>query len=419
MALILRGTTFYLRRWVPARFSRVETRVEILHSLHTDSRLVAEKKAVLVWDELIEAWEARLAGDTDDAEARYEAARNLAKIRGFRYLPGAQVAQLPLKDLIARIDAIPESKGKPNAIEADALLGLVEPPEITVTKALDLFWGLADDRIAGKSDDQVRRWENPRKKAVKNFVAVVGDVPLKDLTQEHMLDFREWWWDKIKEEGLTANSGNKDFAHLANVFRTINTMKRLSLNLPLSGFSFKAGDQVTRPPFSTKWIVEKLIPLKGLNAEARAILLGMVNTGYRPSEGAELRPEHIRLDTDIPHISIEAVGRTLKSSASKRVIPLAGISLEVFRDFPGGFPRYRDSASLSATVNKFLKENHLLETPKHSMYGLRHAFEDRMLAAGVDERVRRDLFGHALDRERYGAGASLEHKLRVIQSVAL
>ena len=41
-----------------------------------------------------------------------------------------------------------------------------------------------------------------------------------------------------------------------------------------------------------------------------------------------------------------------------------------------------------------------------------------MLAAGVDESIRRDLFGHSLNRKRYGAGASVEHKLRVVQSVA-
>jgi hypothetical protein len=37
------------------------------------------------------------------------------------------------------------------------------------------------------------------------------------------------------------------------------------------------------------WIREKILAhdaLAGLNAEARAIFLGMVNTGYRPGEGA-------------------------------------------------------------------------------------------------------------------------------------
>ena len=53
------------------------------------------------------------------------------------------------------------------------------------------------------------------------------------------------------------------------------------------------------------------------------------------------------------------------------------------------------------------------------MYSLRHSFEDRLLAADVDERNRRDLLGHALNRERYGKGASLEHMQEVVSKVAL
>lgn len=69
-------------------------------------------------------------------------------------------------------------------------------------------------------------------------------------------------------------------------------------------------------------------------------------------------------------------------------------------------------------MNKFLRANGLLETPRHSLYSLRHSFEDRMLAAGIDDRIRRDLFGHRLDRERYGKGASLEHVAELVRGIA-
>ena len=144
----------------------------------------------------------------------------------------------------------------------------------------------------------------------------------------------------------------------------------------------------------------------------------MVNTGYRPSEGAALTDQTISLDGDVPHIRIEPDGRQLKSQYARREIPLTGVSLEAFRSFPAGFPRYRDNASLSATVNKYLRANGLLETPEHSFYSLRHSFEDRMLEAGIDERIRRDLFGHTLDRERYGKGASLARKAELLAGLA-
>lgn len=92
----------------------------------------------------------------------------------------------------------------------------------------------------------------------------------------------------------------------------------------------------------------------------------MVNTGYRHSKGAALTAATIQLDGNVPHISIEPEGRQLKSAYARRIMPLAGVSLEAFREFPDRFPRYREKpASLSATVNKYLRENGLLESPEH------------------------------------------------------
>ncbi len=391
-------------------------------SLHTDSESVAESKAPVAWGHLIEGWEARMAGDDRDAERRFEAARNLAAARGFRYLPAADVAQQSREELLARVAAVPMRDGKQDAKEAVALLGGAQSPQITVSRALSLYWTLAADRARGKSEDQMRRWKNPRIKAVKNFIAVVGDKPLAEITGDDMLDFRNWWIERMDSEDLTPNSANKDLIHLGDVLKTANKMKRLGLVLPLSDLSFKEGEAKQRPPFSVAWIRDRLLApgaLDGLNLEARCIVLGMVNTGYRPSEGACLTAAQIRLDHKVPHISIEPVGRQLKSAYARRVIPLAGVSLEAFRQCPNGFPRYADNPSLSATVNKFLRENGLMESPGHSLYSLRHSFEDRMLAAGIDDRIRRDLFGHRLTRERYGKGADLDHLARVIQAVAI
>jgi integrase len=322
-----------------------------------------------------------------------------------------------------RIKAVPTVHGIPDRIEAAAVLGGGKGNDLTIGAALDAYWMLAADKTIGKSDDQLRRWKNPRIKAIKNLIGVIGDKPIANISADDMLDFRQWWLERMQSDGLTANVANKDLIHIGDVLKTVNKMKRLGLDLPLSGLSFKEGDAATRPPFSETWIKDKILApgaLGGLNDQAHAILLVMVNTGARPSELAALTPECIRLDHAVPHISIEAVGRQLKTGNAKRVIPLVGVSLEALRGFPDGFPRYRgSSATLSGTVSKFLRSQGLAETPDHTLYSLRHSFEDRLLAAGVDERIRRDLFGHALNRERYGAGAALAHLRDVIQAVAL
>jgi len=88
------------------------------------------------------------------------------------------------------------------------------------------------------------------------------------------------------------------------------------------------------------------------------------------------------------------------------------------RTCPEGFPRYRDKPDLSATTNKYLRENGLMETPDHVAYSIRHAFEDRLRNAEIDERLRSELFGHAYYREKYGE-PKLHELARAIQKVAV
>lgn len=420
--LIFRGKSYHLRKRVPTRYATVEKRRILWVSLHTDSQTVALRKLGQVWDWYIDAWEARLAGDTTDAEAKFAAAADLAGARGFRFMKADAVAKLPVLDIIGRVEAVaPRGHALPG-LTTEAIMGGVAEPPITINRALELFWTLAKDRTLGKSEDQIRRWKNPRVKAVNNLVAIIGNKPLAEISADDMLEFRDWWVERIATKGLTQNSANKDLTHIADTFKTVNKLKKLGLTLPLADLAIRGGEKRQRPPFSMEWIRDKILApgaLDGLNTEARCILLGMINTGYRPSEGAGLLAKHIRLDHDVPHISIEPDGRQLKNRQSKRVIPLTGVSLEAFQTCPRGFPSYRNKDKVSDTVNKFLRENGLLETPGHSLYSLRHGFEDRLLAAGVDERIRRDLFGHALERERYGAGATLEHLHKVVASVAL
>lgn len=413
-----------MRRRVPLRFREVEPRIHISISLHTDSEKTAKEKAAVVWAEMIDAWEAKLDGASDEAATRLAAAKRLAQRRGRTYYPVDQVAKLPLDDLLARIEAVVNKRGEIDLAEAEALLGGVPVKTMSVTDALDDFWKIEAIRFKGKSEDQIRRAKNPRIKAITNFVAAVGDKPYLEVTTADLQTFKRWWKAKILAEGLTANSANKDFTYLTSTLRAVATDAGAldKIQWDTRGLALPQDEKKTRRAFSTGWISDKLLApgaLAGLNGEARAILLGMVNTGYRPSEGAGLTAAQIRLDANVPHISIEPVGRTLKTAASRRIIPLLGVSLEAFRQYPQGFPRYANSPSLTDTINKYLRENGLLESEEHTLYGLRHSFEDRMLAAGIDERIRRDLMGHSLRRERYGEGASLDQLHALLKPLAL
>jgi integrase len=424
MKLLLRGDTFHLRRRVPLRYREVEPRVHVVISLHTDSEKTAKEKAAVVWSEMLDAWEAKLDGATSEGAARLAAAKKLAGRRGRTYYPADVVAKLPLEELLQRVEATITPTGKIDLGEAEALLGGVPVTSMSVTGALAAYWKIEAARFIGKSEDQIRRAENPRKKAIRNFIEIVGEKPYLDVTTADLFKVRAWWVERMQRGEVTANSANKDIVYITSTLRAVAASEGEtdSLKFTTKGLSLDEGEKRVRPPFSVKWIKDKILPdeaLRGLNKEARCIILGMINTGYRPSEGASLTRAQIRLDTNIPHITIAPVGRTLKSNYARRTIPLTGVSLEAFRECPDGFPRYADSPSLSDTINKYLRENGLLETEEHSLYGFRHAFEDRMLAAGIDERIRRDLMGHSLDRERYGKGASLEQLHGLLMPLAL
>lgn len=424
MRITLRGSTWHLRRRVPTRFAGVEPRREVWISLKTDSHQLASKKAPAVWDSLIAGWEAQLAGRSEGATVRFEAVRAIAASHGLSYKPIRDVEQLPLEELLARVEVLQRRDGRVDTVVAPAILGSVDVPSLTVSEALEEYWRLTPDRTRGKSDDQKRRWRNPRKKAIRNFIDVVGNLALAKLKRTDFLDFRSWWLERITEEGLTPNSANKDLIHLADVLKTVNELKGYGFDLPLQKLTLQEGDKKERIPFSDVWIREKLLApgaLDGLNAEARAILIGMINTGYRPSEAAGLTADRIRLDVPEPHIFIAPdETRQIKNKTSRREIPLTGVSLEVFREFPRGFPHYRERpATLSATVNKFLRENGLMESERHVMYSLRHSFEDRMLRGRIDERIRRELMGHSLGREKYGEAGGLPFKAAELSRIAI
>ncbi len=160
MTILKRGKIYQLRRRVPRRYAAIEPRSTVWISLHTDSQQIAESKAKRAWTQMIEGWEAKLAGESFDAEVRFAAAQELAAVRGFRYLDADRVKRLPVNELVERVELIDAPGGAPNQAEATALLGTVREPAITVEKALELYWRLAKDKTLGKSEDQLRRWRS-------------------------------------------------------------------------------------------------------------------------------------------------------------------------------------------------------------------------------------------------------------------
>jgi integrase len=222
-----------------------------------------------------------------------------------------------------------------------------------------------------------------------------------------------------KEAGLLPADRSNVFAHLA---------------LEKSGAELRQepGRKLALP---AAWIRNTLLDpdrMGGLNVEARDIAIVCAETGARGAEVVDLAPEDIVLVHEIPHLRITMVEegemrRELKNVASRRQIPLLGHALEAMRRHPLGFPRYRGKATYSVAVNKYLREGKLFpEAPPgsgrgHSIGGTCHAYEDRLLQAGLSNEERGLMMGHSQralrGRPVYGAGLELQVRALLAEKV--
>ena len=68
MSILLRNRMQYLVRRTPARYARVDSRSVVWLSLGTDSKREATVRATVVWDLMLDVWEARLLADEKTAQ---------------------------------------------------------------------------------------------------------------------------------------------------------------------------------------------------------------------------------------------------------------------------------------------------------------------------------------------------------------
>nr|WP_246504801.1 tyrosine-type recombinase/integrase [Microvirga antarctica] len=367
-------------------------------------------------------WRGLVEGQAAEAKRRYDLSRRRAKDLGFQYATAAEIAEGPTTEILARLERLMDKGLAEDDKAVEALTGLEKPPEIMLSHLFEEYESLSRASIADLSPDQKRKWRNPKKRALENIVSVVKDKPLHRLSRSDALDFQAWWQDRILAEGVQIGTANKDICHLNKMFRTVDRRHRLGLDPIFGDLRIEGEQENSRTAFEPNFVQAKLLKtgvLDALNEEARRALYLMSETGLRLSEAVNLTTETIHLTAAVPYVSVRPDGRRMKTAQSARDVPLVGVALEAMRLQPDGFPRYRDrGATLSATVNKFLSDNNLRPTEGHSLYSLRHTFEDRLTAVEAPEKLIAALMGHKYSRPKYGSGPSLEQKCKWLQQIA-
>lgn len=427
---------------MPKRFDAVDDRGVIRVSLRTKSLETARMRrdAMAEADDLF--WASLAAPANDDlsqaAEAamrqvavnRYRRASARAMARGFVYSPAADLAEaLEVAEVVTRVREVDRhdkgSKSAGEQIEAEALLGGVAAPKVSITEAFEIYCSdIAVTELLKKSENQKRTWRKTKLRAINYFVEVVDDMPMVDISREDALKFYNWWKDRIMakqgEKRRGANTANRDLGNLRKLygeyFKHVGEEERLN---PFRNLNFRERDAVKEkktPSFEDDWVSKKiLVPgvLDGINKQAKIIAYALIETGCRPSEIANLDPrKDICLDHAVPHIRIRPHENMEKKTASSvREIPLVGVSLEAMKHARDGFPHYYDRNDLlSASLNKAFRNRGLMPSKEHVIYSFRHSFEKRMQEAGLDYALRCLLMGHATDRPAYGDGGSLEYR---------
>ena len=368
-------------------------------------------------------WKGLIDGQSVEAEVRYKAARTRARAFGFDYASvGVLAAERPLTDILARFEELVARRLVDSPAATAALLGGEAPPVLKLSGLLDVYTGLQAGGLSKLSPDQQRKWRNPKRRALDNLIAVIGDKPLAEVSRGDALDFRAWWMGRILEEGVEIGTANKDIGHINRMLTTLIDAHRLDFLSPFARLRIEGELTASRSAFEPAFVASRILApgaLGGLNPEAAAIVHIIAETGLRLSEAANLTAATIVLDSAIPHVVVTAEGRVLKTPQSERAIPLVGVALVAARAHPDGFPRYRDkSAGLSAIVNKVMDERGLRPTPAHSLYSLRHTFEDRLTAVEAPEKLIAALMGHKYARPKYGSGPSLAQKLEWLERIA-
>ena len=428
--LMRRNERYHYERRVPREYADFDKRRYIRKSLKTTSIDVARARR----DALVEADDLFWAGVSSAADGvssdgrqakqaslaikRYEGAKRRAMAKGFMYTPNSELIEQPdVTELLNRLAVLPNHT-LPKQDEAEAVLGIAPKPSIPITQAFETYCNeIAVSDLLGKSVRQKADWKKIKKRSVSNFVKMHGDMAMDAISRKEAREFYNWWAKKLFPNGnvkpLMPNTANRDLGNLRKLYRCFWEFEGEEERLnPFRNLNFVEQGGKDVPHFEDDWIRERVLDpsvFDKLNDQAICLVYALMETGCRPSEIANILPENVVLDHEVPHIRIRVQdNRQLKTFSSIRDIPLVGVSLIAMQQAKDCFPRYQDKGNLlSVSLLKTFRRRGLFPTPNHRIYSFRHSFEKRMLEAGIDHDLRCLLMGHKNTRPQYGDGGSL------------
>jgi integrase len=422
--LYCRNGVYQYRRVIPKPLRDLAGKRELKFSLGTDSWEVAVTRYSLFKkqadDQLSHLRVGKPLSSFDGGNSSLEAYRQISRDLGFAYKEIDELKKSP-SELQVRINKLFEH-GDPTNDEFGALLGVI-PEDLTFDECIQEYLEITSDQTVGKSDREKRKRENPIRRAFRDFGMFLNtdfsiDKPtIKSVRRQHGKQYRQALIIQLNNKEMRGDTANKRLLHVKKVFNQIIKNRDWDFENPFSGISIDTNDVEQRPPYSVKFIQDKILAnaaLEGMHRECQGIVLAAIATGCGPKELVGLAPDDIQIEHGTPHIFVRANAfRQLKQPHRGRQIPLVGFGLKVFKEFPTGFLHYRSLKSgadaVSANVRKHFRKKGLIEGKACSIYSFRHSFKNQMREANTPLDAQDYLMGHKSSRmgDSYGGGYSL------------
>jgi len=251
--LTRRGGTWYFVRRVPSAYAELDRRGVVRHSTRVkiaDDRVGrrAARIADTLNQELEHFWISLAGGQPGDGLSRYDEARRRARSLGYNYIPNSELIALAQEKRLERLEAL-VTRGLTNDPGArEALLGTAQRPSFNLSRLFEEYEAATKDEIKDLSPDQLRIWRNGRIRSVAQFVKVVGDKPVAQLTHEDAIEYSEWWRERVVNDAVAAKTANKDIGQLSRTLKDMSIRRRLNLPDIFKGLHLRGETDKSRQP---------------------------------------------------------------------------------------------------------------------------------------------------------------------------
>ncbi|WP_154661121.1 phage integrase [Microvirga lotononidis] len=324
----------------------------------------------------------------------------------------------------------PESFYTP--VEKEAVRLIMDDPKkrcALLTDALEIY-------LKNHDKGEQEKFARDTRRAIQHVVAAVGDFPLNVYRREDANAVRE----HLVAKGIKTGTVRREINRIKAVFNVgliefdLGSVKNPFEKLRIAN---EEQDAENREPFTAEELRTIGRSCQEQDDDIRHIIALQTDTGARLGEIVGLRVEDVALTHDIPHVHIrphQKLGRTLKTDASERKVPLVGVALwaaqraleasrKSGRKCGWLFPRYASDSAIKATyasntINKWLQTVTKTDKTSHSF---RHSMRDRLRHVNAPQDIQDAIggWGSRTVGMGYGEGYRLEQLRLHIERVVL